>query len=51
MTNKPVMSMFPTCLKTVECHDRVCESGILRNYVALTISEFERFEMISNEQL
>lgn len=43
--------MFPTCLKTVECHDRVYESDILMNYVALTISEFERFEIISNEQL
>lgn len=51
MINKPKMSVFPICLKTLECHHIVCESDILMNYVASIISEFERFEMISNEQL
>lgn len=45
------ISVFSTCLKTIECPNTVCEGDILMSCVPATISEFERFEMTSHEQL
>lgn len=44
------MSVFSTCLKTIDYPNTVCESDVLMSCVP-SISEFERFKMISNEQL